>query len=166
MDLLSVRAYTAFPLSTIRGELQFVLAVRPEADDRPHAVHLIHRTRPTPQHPEGVLVQSKSEVIVADILTGLGLSWEYEQKLLNKDGDPTDFRWPDFTVSYQGDTFYWEHRGMLGSPTYKEKWDRKEQWYKDNDYFERLITSEDGLDGSIDAAEIERKARKLILLED
>lgn len=150
----------------LRNTNMFVLSVRPEADERPHAVHLIHRTRPTPQHPEGVLVQSKSEVIVADILTGLGLSWEYEQKLLNKHNDPTDFRWPDFTVSYQGDTFYWEHLGMLGSPTYKAKWERKEKWYKDNDYYDRVITSEDGLDGSIDAAEIERKARKTILMED
>jgi hypothetical protein len=149
----------------LRNTNMFVLSVRPEADDRWHAVHLIHRTRPSPQYPNGVLVQSKSEVIVADILTSLSLSWKYEEKLLSKDNDPTDFRWPDFTVSYQGDTFYWEHRGMLGSPTYKEKWERKEQWYRDNGFFDQLITSEDGLDGSIDAAEIERFARKKILLE-
>lgn len=55
---------------------------------------------------------------------------------------------------------------MLGSPKYKEKWERKEQWYKDNGYFDQLITSEDGLDGNIDAAEIERIARQKILLED
>jgi ATP-dependent exoDNAse (exonuclease V) alpha subunit len=149
----------------LRNTNIFVLSVRPEADDRWHAVHLIHRTKPTPKYPNGVLVQSKSEVIVANILTDLGLSWEYEQKLLNKENDPTDFRWPDFTVSYQGDTFYWEHRGMLGSPTYKEKWDRKEKWYTDNGYFSQLVTSEDGLDGSIDAAEIERIARTRVLGE-
>ena len=68
--------------------------------------------------------------IVADVLIGLGLSWECEQKLLNK-----------------------------------EKWERKEQWHKDNGYFNQLVTSEDGLDGSIDAAEIERIARKKILME-
>ncbi|MCG3131545.1 MAG: ATP-dependent RecD-like DNA helicase [Phycisphaerae bacterium] len=149
----------------LRNTNMFVLSVRPEADDRWHAAHLIHRTKPTPKYPNGVLVQSKSEVIVANILTDLGLSWSYEQKLLNKENDPTDFRWPDFTVSYQGDTFFWEHRGMLGSPTYKEKWERKEQWYKDNGYFDQLITSEDGSDGSIDAAEIERIARKKILMD-
>lgn len=55
---------------------------------------------------------------------------------------------------------------MLGSPKYKEKWERKEQWYKDNGYFDQLITSEDRLDGSIDAAEIERIARQKILLEN
>ena len=62
--------------------------------DRRYAEHLIHRTR------KGVMVQSKSEVIVADILTSLGISWEYEQKLLSKDDNPNDYRLPDFTVSY------------------------------------------------------------------
>ena len=110
------------------------------------------------------MVRSKSEVIVADILTSLGISYEYEQKLPSKD-DPNDFRLPDFTVSYEGDTYYWEHLGMLSVPSYKEAWDRKRQWYEDNGVLDRVITSEDGADGSIDAAEIERTARAKILLE-
>ncbi len=110
------------------------------------------------------MVRSKSEVIVADMLTSLGISYEYEQKLASKD-DPNDFKLPDFTVSYEGDTFYWEHLGMLSVPSYREAWDRKRQWYEDNGYLDRVITSEDGADGSIDAAEIERIARKKILLE-
>jgi exodeoxyribonuclease V alpha subunit len=142
----------------LRNTNMFVLAVRPESVDRYYAEHLIHRTR------KGIMVRSKSEVIVADILTSLGISYEYEQKLTSKD-DPNDFKLPDFTVSYEGDTFYWEHLGMLSVPSYKEAWDRKRQWYKDNSFLHRVITSEDGLDGSIDAAEIERIARKKILLD-
>ena len=110
------------------------------------------------------MVRSKSEVIVADILTSLGVSYEYEQKLLSKD-DSNDFKLPDFTVSYEGDTFYWEHLGMLSVPSYREAWDRKRKWYEDNGYLDRIITSEDGADGSINAAEIERNARKAILME-
>ena len=72
---------------------------------------------------------------------------------------------PDFTVSYEGDTFYWEHLGMLSIPSYKEQWERKRKWYVANDYDACLITSEDGLDGSIDAAQIERVARQRILQE-
>jgi hypothetical protein len=97
-------------------------------------------------------------------LTSLGISFEYEQKLPSTD-DPTDFKLPDFTASYEGDTFYWEHLGMLSVPSYREAWDRKRQWYEDNRYLERVITSEDGANGSIDAAEIERIARKKILME-
>ena len=142
----------------LRNTNMFVLAVRPESVDRYYAAHLIHRTR------KGIMVRSKSEVIVADILTSLGISYEYEQKLSSKD-DPNDFKLPDFTVSYEGDTFYWEHLGMLSVPSYREAWERKRQWYEDNGYLDRIITSEDGADGSIDAAEIERIARKKILLE-
>ena len=98
----------------------------------------------------------------AEFMDKLGISYEYEQKLSSKD-DPNDFRLPDFTVSYEGDTFYWEHLGMLSVPSYKEQWDRKRQWYEDNGYLSRVITSEDGPDGSIDAAEIERRARSRIV---
>jgi hypothetical protein len=139
----------------LRNTNMFVLAVRPESVDRYYAEHLIHRTR------KGTMVRSKSEVIVADILTSLGISYDYELKLPSKD-EPNDFKLPDFTVSYEGDTFYWEHLGMLSVPSYKEAWERKRQWYEDNGFLDRVITSEDGLDGSIDAAEIERIARSVI----
>lgn len=149
----------------LRNTNMFVLAVRPESVDRYFAEHLIHRTPPSAQHPNGILVRSKSEVIVAAALSKLGISYEYEQKLSSKD-NPNDFRLPDFTVSYEGDTYYWEHLGMLSVPSYKEAWDRKRQWYEDNGFLDFVITSEDGPDGSIDAAEIERIARRRILLED
>lgn len=143
----------------LRNTNLFVTAVRPESVGRYYAAHLIHRTA------TGIMVRSKSEVIVADTLTRLGISYEYEQKLPAND-DPADYRLPDFTVSYEGDTFYWEHLGMLTVPSYKEQWDRKREWYEKNGYAGRLITSEDGPDGGIDALEIERIARRRILLED
>ena len=142
----------------LRNTHMFVLAVRPESVDRYYAEHLIHRTR------TGIMVRSKSEVIVADILTSPGISYEYEQKLASKD-DPNDFKLPDFTVSYEGDTFYWEHLGLLSVPSYREAWKRKQEWYEDNGFLDWVITSEDGPDSSIDAAAIERIARKKILLE-
>jgi hypothetical protein len=148
----------------LRNTNMFVLAVRPESVERYYAAHLIHRTRPSSQHPHGIMVRSKSEVIVADILTSLGISCEYEQKLSSKN-DKNDFKLPDFTLSYEGDTFYWEHLGMLSVPSYREAWDRKRLWYEDNGYLDQIITSEDGADGSIDAAEIERTARAKILME-
>jgi len=144
----------------LRNTNLFLTAVRSEVEGKYYASHLIHRTA------KDVLVRSKSEVIVADTLTRLGISYEYEKKLLNQDGDPADYRLPDFTVSYEGDTFYWEHLGMLSVPSYREQWDRKREWYEKNGYLDRLITSEDGPDGGISSPEIERIARKRILLED
>lgn len=124
----------------------------------PHLEALIHRTR------RGVAVRSKSEVVVADILDALGISYLYEELLYSR-SNPKDFRLPDFTVGFEGDVYYWEHLGMLNVPTYRDTWERKRQWYEDNGYADRLITSEDGADGSIDAALIERIARKRILEE-
>jgi hypothetical protein len=128
--------------------------MRPEGVTVPYPEKLIHRTQ------AGTLVRSKSEVIVADILTNLGMSYKYEQRLSSRDG--TDFRLPDFTVSYEGDTWYWEHLGMLNVPSYAEAWERKQRWYAANGYLDRVISSVDGPDGSIDAREIERIARERI----
>jgi len=142
----------------MRNSNLFVLAVRPDGVEHYYPNHLIHRTS------KGVLFRSKSEVIIADILARLGASYEYEKKLVSCN-DPHDFHLPDFTLSFEGDTFYWEHLGMLAIPSYREAWERKRQWYEDNGYLERVITSKDGLDGSIDAAAIEKKARNKISME-
>ncbi len=142
-----------------RNTYMFALALRPEGVARPHLEALIHRTR------KGVAVRSKSEVVVADILDSLGISYEYEKPLYAK-ADPHDFRLPDFTVSFEGDVYYWEHLGMLALPSYREAWERKRQWYEANGYADRLITSQYGLDGSIDASSIERTARARILADE
>jgi hypothetical protein len=52
---------------------------------------------------------------------------------------------------------------MLSIPSYREKWEKKKKWYKNNGYIEQLITSEDGPDGSIDSKIIEQIARERIL---
>lgn len=142
----------------LRNTQTFSLALRPLASNQPFAEDLIHRTS------RGIAVRSKSEVIVANVLDSLGISYAYEQTL-HSPSDSTDIRLPDFTVSYEGDTYYWEHLGMLSVPNYYEAWERKLQWYERNGFKERLITSEDGSDGSIDAAGIEQIARSRILTE-
>jgi hypothetical protein len=48
---------------------------------------------------------------------------------------------------------------MLAVPSYREKWDRKRQWYEENGFWDRVITSEDGPNGGIDASEIAETAR-------
>jgi hypothetical protein len=144
----------------LRNTNMFKVAIRPDPDKERgfHAEALIHRTR------KNVAVRSKSEVIVANALDSLGISYEYEKPLYSRT-DSTDFRLPDFTVSHQGDFFYWEHLGMLNVPSYREAWARKEAWYKKNGFWDQLIVSKDNPDGGIDAAEIERLAHARILGE-
>jgi hypothetical protein len=161
----------------LRNTNLFTLSLRPEAPHIPYPEALIHRTQ------TGVAVRSKSEVIVANVLTDLGISWEYESPLVVRD-DPREFRLPDFTIGFEGDIYYWEHLGMLSVPSYREAWERKRTWYeeqmgipvvgdgaKSKQALESgiapvVITSQDGEDGSIDAQRIEALARKYILLEE
>jgi ABC-type phosphate/phosphonate transport system ATPase subunit len=100
----------------------------------------------------GVHVRSKSEIIVANTLTYLGLSYEYEKPLGNF--------LPDFTIQYCGQTFYWEHLGLLSQPEYQQSWQEKERWYHDNGI--DVITSQDD-NGGIDSQKIEAMIRQRIL---
>ena len=140
----------------LRNTNLFSLAIRPELTGFPYPENLLHRTA------TNTLVRSKSEVIVADTLTRFGISYLYEEPLYSKH-DPRDFRLPDFTVHYEGDTWYWEHLGMLSVPSYASAWERKKRWYTDNGFVARVITSEDGSDGSISVPDIENKIMVSIL---
>jgi ATP-dependent exoDNAse (exonuclease V) alpha subunit len=122
---------------------------------------LIHRTA------RGELVRSISEVVVADALHAEGIDYLYEKALRGYDGVE---RYPDFTAEdpATGITVYWEHLGMLSDPTYARRWEKKLAWYKamglepdglENDKGERLVTSQNRLDGAIDSARIRQQVR-------
>jgi hypothetical protein len=88
-------------------------------DDR-----LIHRTT------SGVLVRSKNEVIIANILTELGVDWTYEEPFTGDDGRVVR---PDFTIRTDaGMTVLWEHLGLLDDVQYRRKWELKRAWYEAN----------------------------------
>ena len=128
-----------------------------EVGDRFLEDRLIHRTD------RGELVRSKSEVIVANHLFRKGLEYRYEERLEGKDGS---WRSPDFTIETEyGDTFYWEHLGMLHDRAYRENWERKLAWYREQGILPReegggpngtLVTSQDDERGGIDSPAIGR----------
>ncbi|WP_100906296.1 AAA family ATPase [Methanobacterium subterraneum] len=86
----------------------------------------------------GEAVRSKSEVIIADLLDSHDIDYTYEEKL------PMDgvIKYPDFTIHDDdvGVDYYWEHCGMMQNPNYVRRWNRKLQWYKNND----ILPYEDG----------------------
>jgi hypothetical protein len=110
----------------------------------------------------GEPVRSKSEVIIADNLYSANIDYAYEQKLIGKDGTE---RYPDFTIedSESGLTYYWEHLGMSANKDYRERWNAKLVWYREQGILPLeegggakgiLITSSDSEQGGIDSDEI------------
>ena len=71
-------------------------------------------------------VRSKSEMNIANILSMNEIPFEYEKSLFAPDGT---MYLPDFTITYKGKTYYWEHVGRLDLPEYREHWKEKEIWY-------------------------------------
>jgi hypothetical protein len=139
----------------LRNTNLFTSLVRPEGLKLPYPEKLIHRTL------TGEMVRSKSEVVVANVLTKLGIDYKYEESL---EVAPHDFRLPDFTISYKGKTWYWEHLGMLNLDYYRKEWEQKKAWYEKHKLIDRVLTSQDGPDGSIDSQSIEKTAKEKILI--
>ena len=140
---------------------------------RPEAAHLKRRNsslfsfQPIPKdllnlrqwHEEGlkhqtiapdVIVRSKSEVIIANMLQERGIPFTYEQPLYAEDGT---LHLPDFTVTWRGTDYYWEHVGLLHNDAYRIHWERKRTWYE-RFFPDRLIITEESGELSRDADEV------------
>ncbi len=128
-------------------------AVRLAEDAIPYAEHLIHRTE------KGHLVRSKSELVIANILHGLEIDYEYE-RVCEGMIEPGRLR-PDFSFTMpDGDLIIWEHLGMLDRPDYKRGWDWKRHWYERNGFVEgkTLFTSTEGGGQGLDSTELRATA--------
>ena len=97
----------------------------------------------------GDMLRSKSEVIIANLLHEREIPFRYEQPLFAGDGT---LRLPDFTITWRGLTYYWEHLGLLEQTRYAGEWERKRSWY-DRWFPGKLLTTEEGPRLSKDAAE-------------
>jgi len=97
-----------------------------------------------------VVVRSKSEVIIANMLFERNIPFRYEQPLFAPDGT---FYLPDFTITWRGTDYYWEHVGMLHREDYRAHWEKKRAWYER--FFKgRLIITEEGSDLSKQANDV------------
>jgi len=97
-----------------------------------------------------VVVRSKSEVIIANMLFERDIPFSYEQPLFAPDGT---FYLPDFSITWRGTDYYWEHVGMLHREDYRAHWEKKRAWYER--FFKgRLIITEEGSDLSKQANDV------------
>ena len=128
-DLAELRGYTSPSHSESAARMTNLFnEPKPiEVDGRFMEAGLIHHTR------KGIYVRSKSEVIIADLLHSKGIDFVYERELVLGGSK----RLPDFTIedADSGETYYWEHLGMLSNASYKRKWQAKLVWYASHGYF-------------------------------
>lgn len=128
------------------------------SDNRYIEEGLIHRSR------RSTPLRSKSEVIIDDALFSKGVDAVYEAHFVGKDGT---MKLPDFTIdnSSTGQTFLWEHCGMMADEGYRQRWEEKLAWYRNNGVLpyqdgggERatLIVTEDDEHGGIDSRLIDQ----------
>ena len=129
-----------------------------EVNNKYYEENLIHRTA------SGLMVRSKSEVIIANMLDANGIKYLYEEKLPLGD----TYKLPDFTIkdAAAGTLIIWEHCGMMTNPEYKERWEAKKRVYEANGYSEKngnLIVTEDDEFGGVDSQVIQSKIDEYLL---
>ncbi len=131
-----------------RNTNMFSYSVREDKASQPFIEGLIHKAAKP-----GLIVRSKSELIIADHLYNAHIDFEYE-KLLKENGRQYI---PDFSfVDASGDRIIWEHLGMLDVPAYRQAWDKKKAFYESIGYVEgeNLFTTRDHENGSFNSQEI------------
>jgi hypothetical protein len=84
-------------------------------------------------------VRSKSEAIITNLLVDRGIPFKYEEPLRSKDGV---MYLPDFTVTFRGEDYYWEHVGLIHDESYMAHWEKKKAWYDKHFPGKLLITYE------------------------
>ena len=84
------------------------------------------------------------------MLADRNIPFRYEEPLYAADGT---MYLPDFTVTFRGEDFYWEHLGMLNNPAYNAHWTKKKAWY-DKHFPGKLLTTIDSTNLSKDAEKI------------
>ncbi len=75
---------------------------------------------------KGDWVESKSEMVIANLLFEQGVEYEHATRLSAPDGSSKD---PDFTIHGDREDWYWEHWGMMDDPKYVADRDEKVDWY-------------------------------------
>lgn len=134
-------------------------AIRENTDEVPYAEHLIHRTL------KGHMVRSKSELVIANMLCGMDIDYQYEQRLEGHQVRGTVR--PDFLFADPaGEPIVWEHLGMLARADYRESWGRKRSWYVQNGFVEgaSLFTTRDDDRGGLDSAQVREVAEEIAAL--
>ena len=112
----------------------------------------------------GLLVRSKSELLIAEMLYKYGIEFRYEQ-VYHLPGLPPMAA--DFTIRRaDGKLFIWEHEGLVNSRSYLARQQRKAECYSKLGYvpWDNLIITYDTSDGEIDLRIVESIIRTRLII--
>ena len=142
--LLSLMRRERSTLNHINSSLFQFRPVAPEFEnmDEWYEEGKIHRTL------ADYMVQSKSEALIANMLFERDIPFQYDVRLSAPDG--TLYR-PDFVIQWRGETWYWEHFGMMHDEKYRNKREAKLAWYQKHGFADHLIETyeESGFDSQV-----------------
>lgn len=130
--------------------------LRERSGEPPHAENLIHKTD------KGHMVRSKSEFIIANLLYGEGIPYEYEQPLEGQ--KVLGLLHPDFSFAdASGDRIIWEHLGMMDDEEYVRGWKWKLEWYRQNGFVlnQSLFVTEEHRGKGLRMEDLRSVARKI-----
>lgn len=108
----------------------------------------------------GIIVRSKSEVIIATALYDNNIKFEYEKAIKISDV----IYYPDFTVEKKnGEIILWEHLGLIDNPDYRNKAYRKMLKYNENGYYQgkNLILTYETAESPLDPIDVEHEIEKM-----
>lgn len=141
------------------SEKLLIWANSPYHQNPKYPEQLIHKT------PSGHMVRSKSEVMIDMILFQNKIPFRYEAPL--QLGDTTIY--PDFTIRHPhtGDTYYWEHFGLMDDPSYSKNAISKLHLYVNHGIIPslRLITTYETKDCPLGIDRIEKIVKEYFVEE-
>jgi len=131
-----------------------------------------HRNKAYPENLKhlttfGLVVRSKSEALIAELLHSMGIPFRYDAELVLKDKFGRKYTYyPDFIImTPQGKLIYWEHCGMFFDETYRNRFYKKLENYYHHDIIlsQNLIVTMDGKDGNVDLEGIQQIIEGIIM---
>ncbi len=126
----------------------------------------------------GLMVRSKNEMLIAEMLILYDVKFYYEKALeltkthVRHDGSVWYEKvtvYPDFTIYLpDGTVIYWEHAGLMDNPGYRARHFEKIGLYYDNNIYEpkNLIVTMDGKGKPFDNAAIKRIIQERLLKQE
>lgn len=123
-----------------------------ELDDRAWVAANNRRNRSKPEHLNvttsfGLIVRSKSEMLIAEHLHHSGLPFRYEPEIRLMDGSDVYFWYPDYEIRLTPTrSIFWEHHGLMDNSKYRaRKLDRMRICFENGIHLGRdmIVTMED-----------------------